>query len=87
AAGRYYISWWVSTDGSARSADLWFSLDLNGADHSIGAAPVVTGQISGSSLVKAETAPAFLTLRNATQTDIALCAAPAQANIVILRIS
>lgn len=87
AAGRYYISWWVSTDGSASSTDLWFSVDLNGASHSIGAAPVVTGQISGSALVTAEAAPSFLTLRNATQTGIALCAAPSQANIVILRIS
>ena len=85
--GNYFVSWWVATNGSATTTDLWFSLEVNMSGVTTGATPIVTGQLNGSALVTVNATPASLTLVNTTPSFIALASTPIQANIVILQIA
>lgn len=85
--GNYYVSWWVTTDGSERSARLGFSVEINATKAISGTTPVVTGQLNGSALVTVDATPTMLSLKNTAPEAVVLAATNVQANIVILQVS
>lgn len=87
ATGNYYISWWVTTDGSAGPVNMVFSVEVGGTPVSAGNSPIVTGQVSGDALITVETAPAVVTLVNSTGADVLYGNIGVQANIMILKLS
>jgi len=87
AAGNYYVSWWVATDGSAGPVNMVFAVEVGGTPVAAGNAPIVTGQVSGDALITVETAPAVVTLVNATGADVGYASTGVQANITILELS
>lgn len=86
-SGNYFVTWWVSTDGSEQASNLGFSVEVNAMGPISGATPVVTGQLSGSALVTVNANPVILTLNNTTSNVVALASTNVQANIVILQVS
>ena len=83
-AGDYYVSWWVTTNGSSQFTNMSFSIAVNGVPHSIGTSPIVSGQVSGSELITVGATPATITLINNSSNDIRIANTPVQANIVII---
>jgi hypothetical protein len=85
--GNYYISWWITVDGSTANPFITFSLEVDSNVHSNTSTPLLTSQLSGSELVTISTAPAVITLVNVTGNTIFLSQLDNQANLVILKIS
>ena len=85
--GNYYVSWWISLDGSTVAVFITFSLELDGTPLSSAAIPVLSGQLTGADLISVTTTPAVLTLVNATGNDIFTGDTNVQANIAILQLS
>lgn len=85
--GNYFVSWWVATDGSHFPNSISFSLNVNTVGYTLSSTPIVTGQLSGSSLVTVETVPTTLTLNNISPSAVALASTPVQANLIILQVS
>lgn len=85
--GNYFVSWWVATDGSQFPNSISFSLNVNTVGYTLSSTPIVTGQLSGSSLVTVETVPTTLTLNNISPSAVALASTPVQANLIILQVS
>jgi hypothetical protein len=86
APGNYYVSWWVSVDGSDGPIILTFAVKLNGGGGVLGSAPTITGQINGSALVTVAATPATITLVNVTGAAVVLADTPVQANLVITEV-
>jgi len=84
--GFYMIDWWVSVDGSVATDGVSFSLNVNGVRHSRGSSRIVTGQVSGSSLVIILNAPAVIDLVNVSLDPITYDETDVQANIIIAAI-
>lgn len=84
--GNYYVSWWVTTDGSSEFTNMNFSIALNGAPYSTGTSPIVSGQVSGSEMITVVNTPVTVTLINNSSNDILIADTPVQANIVIVGI-
>ena len=82
--GYYLVNWWVATDGSDATTGANFSLNVNGAPHSTGASPAVTGQVAGSALIVVNAEPVTVTLTNESGEVMNLEDTFAQANITIL---
>ena len=87
APGNYYVSWWVSVDGSTVATFITFSLELDGTALSSSATPLLTDQLTGSDLITVTTTPAVLTLNNATGNDIFTGNTAIQANIAVVQLS
>ena len=87
AAGNYFVTWWVDTDGAEEQITVSFGLSLNGGPPNVGVSPIVTGQLNGSALVTVGAAPATLQLVNATGDNVFIPLTPVQANIVIVEVS
>jgi len=83
----YYVSWWVSVDGTEQSPGVEFALFLNGMQISASAALQVTGQISGASLVTVRRAPESLSLVNTSGSTVRYAPVSVQAGIVIAEVS
>ena len=86
-SGNYYVSWWISVDGSTVATFITFSLELDGVPLSSAAIPILSGQLTGSDLISVTTTPAVLTLVNTTGNDIFTGDTNIQANIAILQLS
>lgn len=87
SAGNYFITWWVTTDGSEGPVNMIFSVAVNEAAISTGNSPIVTGQVNGEALITVEDSPAVLTLENKTGAVIAFAAITVQAGITIIKLS
>ena len=85
-SGYYLVNWWVATDGSVATTGANFSLNVNGLQHSTGASPAVTGQVTGSALIVVNAEPVTVTLTNESGEVMNLEDTFAQANITILAI-
>lgn len=83
----YYVSWWVSVDGTEQSPGVEFALFLNGVKYSASASVQVTSQITGSSLVTVHRAPESLSLVNTSGSAVRFAPVSVQAGIVIAEIS
>lgn len=85
AEGNYYITWWVTTDGSEGPVNMVFSVVVNGTPVSTGNSPIVTGQVMGDVLITVEAAPVTVTLENKTGAGIVFANINVQAGITILK--
>ena len=84
--GYYMIDWWVSVDGSVATDGVSFAINVGGVRHSRGSSKIVTGQVSGSSLVVITNAPVEIDLTNVSEDPLTFEATDVQANIVIAAI-
>ena len=87
AAGNYYVSWWVTTDGSDGPVNLAFAVVVDGGASIIGNAPLVTGQINGQAFLAITAVPATIHLDNVTGASIALASTVVQASMVIMQVA
>lgn len=85
--GNYYIDWWVDVDGTEISPEVGFSIFVNGVSYSISSLPLVTGQISGSTLVTIGSTPATISLVNVTGGAVNFADTPVRANITIIQLT
>lgn len=86
-AGNYFISWWVTTDGSTGPVNMVFGVLVNGSTVALGNSPIVTGQVNGNAFITVGDLPVTVTLTNLTGADVLYANIPAQANITILTVS
>ncbi|QHQ63195.1 DNRLRE domain-containing protein [Anaerocolumna sedimenticola] len=82
----YYISWWVTTDGSAGPVNMVFGLVADGTTIAVGNSPDVTGQVDGDGFLTVSNDPVTLTLVNQTGADVLYANIPVQANISIITV-
>lgn len=82
----YYVSWWVSTDGTGVSPRVSFSLLLSNGGQIVSNSPSQSGQVSGTALVNVNGTPFYLALVNSTGDTVALASLPVQANIIIAEV-
>lgn len=85
--GNYFVSWWVATNGSGTDTDVHFSIALDGVPFSMGASPIVTGEVSGIAFVTVGANPVVLTLINSSADVVSIGSTPVQASLVILELS
>ncbi len=85
--GNYYITWWVSTNGSGMDTEVRFSLAVDVAGFAAGTSPIVTGQVTGSAFISVLTDPTVVSLKNTSTDIVTLASTTVQANIVILEVS
>ena len=83
----YLVTWWVATDGAGSASQVGFNLRLNGVAQTAAYSPIVSGQISGSSIIDVNDNPSVLALFNTSTDVVTLAATPAQANIVIVEVA
>ncbi|WMJ87113.1 DNRLRE domain-containing protein [Anaerocolumna sp. MB42-C2] len=84
--GNYYISWWVTTDGSAGPSNMVFALLANGNTIALGNSPNVTGQVDGDGFFTVADEPVTITLVNQSGASILYANIPVQANISIITV-
>lgn len=83
--GNYLINWWVSLEGSTLAPTITLSLNVDGVSQSVSNSPILYGQMFGSNLVTIASAPAVITLTNATGNDLFFTVAtPVGANITVV---
>jgi hypothetical protein len=85
--GNYFVTWWIATNGSGQDTDVHFTVSVGGVLYSMGASPIVTGQLSGSALITVSSTPTIVTLVNTSADIVSIATTPTQANIVILELS
>ena len=85
--GNYLISWWVAIDGTASTSSISFATQVNGASSVEGSAPIVTGQLNGTTLITVTGAPVTVTLINNSLDAVFFATTPVQANIIIAKVS
>ena len=85
--GNYYISWWVTTDGSAGPVNMVFALLADGTPIALGNSPIVTGQVDGDAFLTVTDTPVIVTLVNQTGADVLYANIPVQANISIITVT
>lgn len=85
-AGNYYVSWWVTTDGSEGPVNMVFSVNADGAPVTEGNSPIVTGQVNGDALITVADTPVVITLTNTAGAAILYANTNVQANISILKL-
>lgn len=81
--GTYYISWWVIVDGTSHVDEITMSF-TNGSIIVASSLPVVTGQLSGSTLVTITGAPEKWFLKNTSGDIISLSSMTVHASITIV---
>lgn len=84
--GNYYVSWWVTTDGSSLSPTVTFALAVNGIPVSQGSSPIVTGQVAGTALITITSTPSTVSLINVSGDTVLLADTPIQANLDIIEL-
>ena len=83
-AGNYYVTWWVTTDGSAGPVNMVFAVQVDSSPVSLGNSPIVTGQVNGDALIEVTATPTVVSLVNQTGADIVFANINVQANLTIL---
>lgn len=84
--GNYFIQWWVAADGAETNTGMRFSLNINEVEHSSGASPLVTGQVSGSALIPVGDSAVTMNLTNSSGVSITLEDVNTQAGLTIMGI-
>lgn len=84
-AGRYPISWWVSTLSSASTVGAVFAVSTSQGDLLEGASPIKTGEVVGFAIVDVAVAPVTMSLINASSALFAYSpAVPVKATLTIV---
>lgn len=84
AEKEYFVTWWVSVDGTDGPSNLSFALALDGVPFVSGLSPQVTGQLSGVGLIPVRGTAGRLSLVNHTGGTVRYASEPVQANIAIV---
>ncbi|HBD00444.1 MAG TPA: hypothetical protein DC053_15560, partial [Lachnoclostridium sp.] len=87
AEQNYYVSWWVTTNGAGSSSFVEFSLEINGSSGIASCSPLVTGQLSGITLITVGAIPSTIALVNTTGQTVNYGATPVQAHMTIFQVS
>lgn len=82
----YYVSWWLTLNGSEYTATIDFAVMLDGHVVAAASMPQVTCQMSGTALVPVTSAPGILSITNVSGNSIRYANTSVQANIVIVEI-
>lgn len=82
----YYASWWISVDGTASTSTVEFAAVLNNNVIAVSSAPLVTCQLSSSTLFSVNSAPETFSITNISGDQVQFANGTVQANIVIIEL-
>ncbi len=83
---KYYISWWVSINGTAQAPIVEIAVAVDGEPVLISTSPLVTCQMAGAALISIESAPQSVSLMNVTGDILRYAETTVQASIVIMEL-
>ena len=91
-AGTYLVNWWVAVDcdppvEKETEIEVGFSVNVNGSVVSTAYAGVGTGQIAGSAVVTVTSAPAVLSLVNASGISVSYADTASQAGMTVMQLA
>ncbi|NLM63628.1 MAG: hypothetical protein GX190_04885 [Mollicutes bacterium] len=84
--GNYYIDWWVAADGSPVAVTIDISLVTSNGIVATASSPILSGQMTGSTIISVTNAPITFRLVNTTGNEIFIGNTTVKASLSIINL-